>query len=114
MHRHTKALMLFAFNFCVIGFFLFIVNADGCRDREAVARIVAMQGEVTINHARTQLNAPLCLGDIIHTGRDSQAEVKLLDSDTIFRLEQQAELMLLRSLVSPRAPLPPLDFQKNN
>ena len=97
-----KALIIF-FNVCAISFLLIIITIDACKESEIIGRIIAIKGIITVNETQTRLNAPLCLGDVIHTGPDSRADVKLLDSNTVFRVEQQAELRLLGSLTDRRS-----------
>ena len=101
-----KALVYF-FNLCAISFLLIFVNVDVCRDSEAIGRIIAIEGIITVNQTQTRLNAPLYLGDVIHTGPDSRADLKLLSSGTVFRIEQQAELHLLGALIDHRAFIDP-------
>ena len=96
---NLRKAVIFSFGLCAISFILVIVNVDACKDSDAIGRIVALKGLIIVNESETHLNAPLCLGDVIQTGPGSRADIKLLGSSTVFRVEQQAELRLLGALI---------------
>ena len=100
MNGKSKPLIIIVFVLFAASFFVLILNVGSCRENEAIGRIIAMEGVITVNSVQTHLNAPVCLGDVIHTGTNSRTDLKLLDSNIIFRIEQQAELHLLKSLVN--------------
>ena len=104
--KTRKVCIFFVFIVCAIGSWLYIADIEACGESNAIGRIIAMEGAITVNHTSTRLDAPLCLGDVIHTGANSRADLELLDSNTIFRIEPEAELRLLNFLVAPSDPLP--------
>ena len=98
---NSRKVLIFFFSVCAISFLLLIVNnVDACEDGDAIGRIIGMNGVITVNDTHTRIDATLCLGDVIQTGPNSRADVKLLESNTVFRIEQQSELRLLVSLIA--------------
>ena len=93
MYAHwAKFLLASSFVLC-IG----VVNsyAQNCDSNQAVAKIVSMQGEVTVNQAQAHPERLVCRGDLIEVGELSRALVKLFSTETTLRIDQSTHFRVL-------------------
>jgi tetratricopeptide (TPR) repeat protein len=67
---------------------------DSCGSRNAIAKIVALHGSVTVNHAPARLYMFVCANGLVRTGENSRAAVRLIEADTLLRLNAGTELQV--------------------
>lgn len=69
--------------------------AARCEPQNAVARIVSVQGMIQLNDAPAALDALICPGDTLLTGPRSRGAVRLLNTETVLRIDQLSQLRIL-------------------
>ena len=80
----------------VCGFYSYPVQAQGCTQDQAVARVVSTQGRVALNQNAAGRGDLLCPGDIVQVGPFSRAALIMLATETTVRIDQESVLRLPR------------------
>ena len=73
---------------------------EHCDAQHALAQVASIEGSVTLNELPATPNAWLCAGDVLRTAARSRAVVRLLNTESVTRLDQSSELRFL-------TPVPP-------
>jgi tetratricopeptide (TPR) repeat protein len=65
--------------------------ANDCGPKQVVARVESLQGQLTLNNQPTTRGALVCANDLLATGLFSRAAIRLFETQTLLRLDQQTQ-----------------------
>ena len=68
---------------------------EHCNAQHALAQVASLEGSVTLNELPATPNAWLCAGDVLRTAARSRAVVRLLNTESVTRLDQSSQLRVL-------------------
>jgi tetratricopeptide (TPR) repeat protein len=68
-----------------------VTLASDCPPEEAVARVESLQGQLIVNNQPIAKGALVCADDLLATGLFSRAALRLFETQTLMRLDQQTQ-----------------------